>query len=265
MLKIFTKAVLVLWHLKFGLGLETYYMLDYCGEEIDMVSQDVYTGRLSIDGAFAGDCNATIETWYSADKLMFYFENLNFPENVDGCNVNYIQVYDKNMMGDYQLMHGLHKVCGSHTPSRIFVPRGRYVKFRYVSNGTTTNKMNVVFTAFHTGNCRSYEYRCSNGRCIDDGVNCNGFNPCGDYSDCRLSAAAIAGIVIGSVFAICVVATLAYVCVKNKRGPPKVRTVQAGASPTSALGSSLPSYGTSSSTSGYSRLVTPVNAYQIHA
>ena len=34
------------------------------------------------------------------------------------------------------------------------------------------------------GICYSYEHSCSNGRCIDDSLACNGYNPCGDYSDC---------------------------------------------------------------------------------
>ena len=120
-------------------------MLDYCGEEIDMVSQDVYTGRLSIDGAFAGDCNATIETWYSADKLMFYFENFNFPENVDGCNFNYIQVYDKNMMGDYQLMHGKDydiKTTPFLIQSTLDISKSKY--YRYLKSKFSGSRKNTL-------------------------------------------------------------------------------------------------------------------------
>ena len=73
------------------------------------------------------------------------------------------------------------------------------------------------------GSCRNFEYRCSNDRCIDDSVNCNGLNPCGDFSDCHLSGAAIAGIVTGSVFVTCVCLTLVLVWLRNKRGPPKIR------------------------------------------
>lgn len=36
-----------------------------------------------------------------------------------------------------------------------------------------------------SGECRSDEYSCTNGRCIDQSLKCNGFNPCGDDSDCK--------------------------------------------------------------------------------
>ena len=82
-------------------------MSDYCDGVINMLSEDIYSGQLLIDGAFAGDCNVTIETWYSADKLMFYFQNFNLPIITHGkCEKNYLQVYDKGSIGDFQLMHG---------------------------------------------------------------------------------------------------------------------------------------------------------------
>ena len=73
------------------------------------------------------------------------------------------------------------------------------------------------------GKCHSFEYRCSNDRCIDNSVNCNGLNPCGDFSDCHLSGAAIAGIVVGSMFVTCVCLTLVLVWFRNKRGPPAIK------------------------------------------
>ena len=83
------------------------FMSDYCNGEIDMILQDIYASRLSIDGAYSGDCNVTIETWYSADKLMFYFEDIDLPDAWNRfCDDNYLQVYDKNALGEFQLMHG---------------------------------------------------------------------------------------------------------------------------------------------------------------
>lgn len=67
------------------------------------------------------------------------------------------------------------------------------------------------------GYCYSYEYECENGRCIDDSIKCNGFNPCGDGSDCRLSAGVIVGIVLGSLFCVCVFSAIVFVIVKNRR------------------------------------------------
>ena len=35
------------------------------------------------------------------------------------------------------------------------------------------------------GQCRSDEYSCANGRCIDQSLQCNGYNACGDRSGCN--------------------------------------------------------------------------------
>ena len=80
-------------------------MSDYCGGGIDMILQDINAGRLAIDGAYVGDCNVTIETWYSADKLMFYFESIDMPDE-RFCEENYLEVYDRNEQEEFQLMHG---------------------------------------------------------------------------------------------------------------------------------------------------------------
>ncbi|XP_060562529.1 uncharacterized protein LOC132722112 [Ruditapes philippinarum] len=65
----------------------------------------------------------------------------------------------------------------------------------------------MIITQYHTGMCHEDEFSCSNGRCVSSDLVCNGYNPCGDYSDCasELAAGVIAGIVVGSfVFVICV-------------------------------------------------------------
>ena len=61
---------------------------------------------------------------------------------------------------------------------------------------------------FIIGVCDSFfEYGCDNGRCIDDSLTCNGYNPCGDHSDCY-NTVTIAGTVVptesDSDFMICV-------------------------------------------------------------
>ena len=38
---------------------------------------------------------------------------------------------------------------------------------------------------FFAGPCISDEYHCNNNRCIPVALTCNGYNPCGDYSDCK--------------------------------------------------------------------------------
>ncbi|WAR03059.1 hypothetical protein MAR_009617, partial [Mya arenaria] len=65
--------------------------------------------------------------------------------------------------------------------------------------------------------CDSSEYECSNGRCIDNSITCNGYNPCGDYSDCSLSAGSITGIVAGCLsFAFVVFIVTAIFCRRRR-------------------------------------------------
>ena len=53
--------------------------------------------------------------------------------------------------------------------------------------------------------CRSDEFECENGRCIDKSIECNGYNPCGDNSACRrLSVGDKFAIVLGVIVAILV-------------------------------------------------------------
>lgn len=199
-------------------AIDTFYMDEYCGETIDMILLDEFAGRLSIDGSFVGDCNVTIQTWFTNNRISFYFEDFDLGVWEAHCPNTFLTVYDGQDPTSSPLMHGLHKECGSRKPGGNYASNSRYVTIRYFNTDTTNdNHFDLIFTAFHKGYCYSYEYECSNGHCIDDSVNCNGFNPCGDGSDCRLSAAAIVGITLGSLFCVCVFSALIIVYVKNQR------------------------------------------------
>lgn len=198
--------------------MDTFYMDEYCGSTIDMILMDEFTGRLAVDETYVGDCNVTVETWYTNNRLNFYFEKFGLGAWKTDCHDTFLTVYDGQDPAYSPLMHGLHKRCGQEKPTANFASSGRYVTFRYFNTDTTNNNhFDIIFTAFHKGYCFSYEYECSNGRCIDDSVNCNGFNPCGDGSDCRLGTWAIVGIIIGSLFFICVCSTLTYIIVRARR------------------------------------------------
>ena len=77
--------------------------------------------------------------------------------------------------------------------------------------------MSIVWPV--TGVCNEDEFSCGNGRCVSDGLVCNGYNPCGDYTDCSsdLAAGAIAGIIIGSIFFFVIVSVLAGVSIRRAR------------------------------------------------
>lgn len=248
--------------LLFGYGetLDTYYMDVYCGNTIDLSALDTFAGRLSIYGGYVGDCNVTLQAWLDTDnRIGFYFENfLLGPWEVD-CLDTYLAVYDGPNTEFAPPMHGLHRECGDRKPGGTFYSSSKQITVRYFNKEEQANTvMDIVFTAFHRGLCYSNEYECSNGHCIDDSVNCNGFNPCGDGSDCRLSATAIVGIVVGAVFIICV-ATACVVVVRRNRQRKYNNLVDGYMPPNTAL--LRPPYDLSTST--VVRGTTPPPSYGI--
>ena len=71
------------------------------------------------------------------------------------------------------------------------------------------------------GVCRSDEFSCANGRCIDQSLKCNGYNPCGDGSDCTdLHNGYIMTIVFG-ILSLLLLGTSTYLALYIKRN--KVR------------------------------------------
>ena len=67
------------------------------------------------------------------------------------------------------------------------------------------------------GECRSDEFSCANGRCIDQSLKCNGYNPCGDGSDCTdLHRGYIMTIVFG-LLSLFLFGTNAFLVLQNKR------------------------------------------------
>jgi hypothetical protein len=86
---------------------------------------------------------------------------------------------------------------------------------------------------FSTGICYTDEYACSNGHCIANNISCNGFNPCGDYSDCGnnvisgsssrvFNVGGIIGGVISAVTALVIIVIVAVVVVKRQNRRPCV-------------------------------------------
>ena len=74
---------------------------------------------------------------------------------------------------------------------------------------------------FFPGECRSDEYTCDNGRCIDQSLQCNGFNPCGDGSDCKRLhpgwKAAIAASTLGLVMLVIIIVQAVKLAKKNRQ------------------------------------------------
>ena len=70
---------------------------------------------------------------------------------------------------------------------------------------------------FISGHCKSYEYRCKNGRCISHSLRCGGSNVCGDHSDCSMTTGAMVAIGLGGVCAVGFGIATVFVIYKNRK------------------------------------------------
>lgn len=69
--------------------------------------------------------------------------------------------------------------------------------------------------------CPSSAFECDNSRCIDNVIECNGYDSCGDGSVCdRSTAAAVIGVIVGSLvgLALVITAIMCCVCCMRKSG-----------------------------------------------
>lgn len=108
-------------------------------------------------------------------------------------------------------------LCGSTTSRQSYETRTNIVTFRYETFNLQPGQpqyFEAVITPFHTGTCRSDEFKCGNGNCVTNNMLCDSYNNCGDDSDEKncakviLTVAAIVGIVIGCVVVVGIIVTI---------------------------------------------------------
>ncbi|KAL3887891.1 hypothetical protein ACJMK2_000279 [Sinanodonta woodiana] len=197
--------------------LRTYRMENYCGQEISMILDSVYNGELVFSSDGMSNCTVTIESWYSVPYLQFYFED--FDVGSDDC------LTDKLLMKDGESVYspaisGLGpKLCGSDKPADSYRTYTRYLRIEYQTRRYYPRSVSfsIVFNSFDVGTCAAWETRCDNGHCIRDEMNCNGYNPCGDHSDCNLTVGSIVGIVIGSLAGLAILLAVSVVLICRHR------------------------------------------------
>ncbi|KAK3577015.1 hypothetical protein CHS0354_003078 [Potamilus streckersoni] len=184
------------------------YKMDLkCGEEISLVQEKVHTGiirfRFSSYLESNKDCFIIFTSWFSENRISFYFTNLKIGPT---CDYGYLKAQDGRYSSSVKIRGFPERLCGDDVSA---VQENRY--FSLGSNiglqfkGTDQTPLNagfdIVFATFEDGACRDYYYRCDNGHCIMKNLRCSGLDPCGDGSDCKpLSEGHIAGIAIGCCF-----------------------------------------------------------------
>ena len=160
------------------------------------------------------NCEVTFKT-YSEGNLMVFFDKL----NVSGSSAfTWLELHDGNTRRFTVI--GAEKFYGSKAPADVYTTTGQYLTLYFRDDlSRIPSHFSLYVTSFHTGACTSDEYKCDNGRCIDDSLQCFGNNPCGDYSNCKygnsLSDGEIAGICVGGVLAVIIVIVSVSFCMQR--------------------------------------------------
>jgi hypothetical protein len=71
-----------------------------------MILMNEFTGRLSVDETYVGDCNVTIKTRYNNKQISFYFEKFELGARETDCQTTFLTVYDGQHSAYSPLMHG---------------------------------------------------------------------------------------------------------------------------------------------------------------
>lgn len=200
-----------------------YYMDNYCNGTLDMSFIDAVRLKLTSRSSYKPNmaCSLLITSTRYADKYMLYFKDIDIESNIN-CNHDWLEVHDgSNIYSPY--VSGISgRLCGSYISSAVRRTSGNnmYLYFRSDGSWPWQNRgFDMVITRYHTGFCNNDEYSCDNGRCVSDSLICNGYNPCGDYSDCAtevITGGVIAGIVVGS-FCVAVIVVTCLVILRRRR------------------------------------------------
>ncbi|KAL4234514.1 hypothetical protein ACF0H5_006157 [Mactra antiquata] len=167
--------------------LPTYFIHERCGQSINLRRESVFMARvelLPVSSTTGEPCIFNIESWSFQNRLMVNFEEISTLSD-KRCSQNILEIYD-GPSEESPKLNGLQNLpCDKSKSDEIYnslATTDVHLTFRYHRNTSSMFRATVV--AFHEGPCRSFEHQCLNGRCIMNELVCNGYNPCGDFSDC---------------------------------------------------------------------------------
>ncbi|XP_022080365.1 low-density lipoprotein receptor-related protein 12-like [Acanthaster planci] len=151
------------------------------------------------------DCTVVL-TAEQGSRFLLRFYRFNLEEPVGGSCVDHLTIYD----GLDRLSPLSGALCG-RTKVDDIVSSSNSITLDFVTDEDgSTNGFEIFYSIFTDAPCTIDQFACSNSRCIDAALKCDSYNMCGDNSDetdcddvvaedTGLSAAAIAGIVAGSL------------------------------------------------------------------
>ncbi|KAK3085842.1 hypothetical protein FSP39_009483 [Pinctada imbricata] len=144
-------------------------------------------------------------------RILAHVRNLNLqPATLGLCQRSRIDMYDG--IRDPFVITGKNGLCGQSSGGNYATYNDSFLSLELKTDPQPQiGSFDFTVTSFHVNEgqgCSSGEWQCSNLRCIDDYLRCNGYNNCGDNSDetddfCQvletLAGGAIAAIVIGAL------------------------------------------------------------------
>ncbi|KAK3589330.1 hypothetical protein CHS0354_026988 [Potamilus streckersoni] len=217
---ILSTGILVFWTISTVSGLKIYRMHRLCNKNISMTSDGINAARLVFSSSRRHDCFVIVVGRSRAPYIRFHFEKMDMGNETmnNECKYPKLQIKDGMSTGS-PIVDGLPAdLCGKTKPTGVYRTSTRFLRIEYdAANSLQINvSLSIIFNSFYTGTCKKDEYTCSNGHCIAEELVCKGHNPCGDQSDCRLSAGAIVGIVLGvcvglGIFISCIVAYIRFI------------------------------------------------------
>ncbi|XP_052802941.1 low-density lipoprotein receptor-related protein 12-like [Mya arenaria] len=186
------------WLSGYTFAIHTYFMNQHCGTTIDFRKMSLHAIKLHLttNSVYLPklDCTMTVNAT-STMQFMLYFKKMDI-----SCDHDWLELHDGLSVSSPYVNGFTYRQCGHFFRHKVYTTSENAITVRFHSNSSVGSRgFAMVLTAFHTGNCKSKEYHCNNGRCIADSLVCNGYNPCGDDSDCILTGTEIVGIIVGTL------------------------------------------------------------------
>ncbi|XP_072013676.1 enteropeptidase-like [Amphiura filiformis] len=183
-------VVVVLTILRRSYGSE--YFETFCDKIFDIgESGDVmYSGDVWYNQHYSSNLTCTVTLQTSADRQIlltwttFNVEKLN---DVFGSCVDRLQIYDGVGTSDVARLKNLNDQCGTFGEYPEIVSTENSLTLRLTTDAEdNSNDFVFAYTSFSTeATCDTDEFRCKNGRCIDEKLadTFDFFDNCGDGSD----------------------------------------------------------------------------------
>ncbi|XP_064599340.1 membrane frizzled-related protein-like [Liolophura sinensis] len=184
----------------------TYYMDTKCDQSISMYSGSALLDLTSFDNYDPNmKCVVSLQSNEQyMNRIMVKVIWMDIEEEYVSCTYDRLMIYD-GINSHSSRLTGRYGLCGNVAPATIYRTTGDWVTFNFTSDTSRQGRgFQLLVTGFDdSGIClTSSEYECSNGFCVDEDLECDGYNNCGDNSDellCSLSVGGIVGISVGCV------------------------------------------------------------------